>query len=191
MKFITFLITLILGIAIGISGYVIAPEFLGRYIPSSITKSKTVRLKGTVIAKERKGASLLLTVNSPEGAMLVTFTRKVNEIELLVNKQDLIELSIKKYGPFIKDPGIIRVIKPSLEKAERTLKEPEKAPAPAEEPPSGKDKNNKDKNNKDEALTTEPAASGSPAAGTEENTSGITKPAVKEAGPADSPGAGN
>jgi len=190
VKFISFLITLILGIAIGISGYVIAPEFLGRYIPSSITKSKTVRLKGTVIAKERKGASLLLTVNSPEGAMLATFTRKVNEIELLVNKQDLIELSIKKYGPFIKDPRIIRVIKPSLEKAERTLKGPEKTPAPAEEPPSGKEKNNKD-NNKDEALTTEPAASGSPAAGTEENPSGITKPAVKEAGPADSPGAGN
>ncbi|GBE02664.1 hypothetical protein BMS3Bbin06_00493 [bacterium BMS3Bbin06] len=186
MKFISFLITLILGIAIGISGYVIAPEFLNRYIPSSITKSKTVRLKGTVIAKGRKGASLLLTVNSPEGAMLVTFTRKVNEIELLVNKQDLIELSIKKYGPFIKDPRIIRVIKPSLEKAERTLKGPEKATAPAEKPPSGKDKNNKD-----EAVTAEPAASGSPAAGTEENPSGITKPAVKEAGPADSPGAGN
>ncbi|MDH4164775.1 MAG: hypothetical protein OEW15_19110, partial [Nitrospirota bacterium] len=52
---------------------------------------------------------LLLTVGTTDGVLLATFTRKVDEINLLVNEKDAIEFTLPKYLPFIEDPKIVRV----------------------------------------------------------------------------------
>jgi hypothetical protein len=63
------------------------------------------------MAKQKKETVLLLTVNTPEGALLATFTKKVDEISLLVNEKDVIEFMLPMYAPLIDDPKIIRIVK--------------------------------------------------------------------------------
>jgi hypothetical protein len=84
---------------------------------------KTTVVKGTVMAKQKKDNVLLLTVNTPQGELLATFKKKVDEIGLLVNEKDVIEFTLPKYMPFIEDPKIIRVVK-------EQPAEPEPAPPP-------------------------------------------------------------
>ncbi len=105
----------IVGLAIGITGAILAPRFAGPYLPAAMKPGTSV--EGTVVAKLREPDRLLLTVRAAEGSILVTFTKKVPEIDLLVEKADTILLSMRGYKPFIHDPEILRVAKeaPTLE----------------------------------------------------------------------------
>jgi hypothetical protein len=100
----------IFGLVLGILGMVFLPNYVRPYIPEWIT-GKTIVVKGTVAAKQKKENVLLLTVDTPEGVLLATFKKKVDEINLLINEKDVIEFTLPKYMPFIDDPKIIRVVK--------------------------------------------------------------------------------
>ena len=112
------------GLALGILGAVFLPDYVRPYIPQWLT-GKTTIVKGTVAAKQKKENVLLLTVNTPEGALLATFKKKADEINLLINEKDTIEFTLPQYMPFIDDPKIIRVVKEQ---------QAAPAPAPAEKP---------------------------------------------------------
>jgi hypothetical protein len=122
----------VFGLALGVLCTIFLPQYVRPYLPESFTGKETV-VKGTVLAKEKKGNVLLLTVNTSGGALLATFTKKGDEVNLLVNEKDNVEFTLEKYKPFIDDPKITRVVK-----AEQiSSPEPEKASvAPAK--PAGK-----------------------------------------------------
>ena len=71
------------------------------------------------------GERLLLTVDTPQGAALATFTEKVAEIDLLVEEGDGVTLGLRGYEPFVNNPVIQGVRKSA-------------APPAAETPPAGK-----------------------------------------------------
>ncbi len=100
----------VLGLVLGILAVVFLPGYVRPYIPDWAA-GKTTVVKGTVTAKQKKDAALLLTVDTPDGVLLATFTRKVDEINLLVNEKDTLEFTLAKYTPFIDDPKIVRVAK--------------------------------------------------------------------------------
>jgi hypothetical protein len=123
----TSFIPFVLGVAVGILGVIFVPGYVRPYLPDWAL-GKQVVVQGTVTAKQKKDAALLVTVNTPEGVLLATFTRKIDEINLLVNEKDELEFNLPKYMPFIEDPTIIRVVK-----------EQPAAPGPAPEvKPAGK-----------------------------------------------------
>jgi hypothetical protein len=103
-------ITLILGILLGVLGTLFVPNYVRPYLPESLSGKETV-VTGTVLAKQKEKQTLLMTVNTPQGALLATFMRKADEVDLLVNEKDQIEFTLQKYTPFIEDPKIIRVVK--------------------------------------------------------------------------------
>jgi len=98
------------GLVLGILAALFLPGYVKPYLPQW-AKGKETAVKGTVIAKQKIEKAVLLTVNTPEGVLLATFKKKVDEINLLVNEKDTIELTVEKYAPFIDDPKIMRVAK--------------------------------------------------------------------------------
>lgn len=107
----TVLIPLI-GVAIGIGGTVLGPRPAGQYVPQSLRGKPPTIVEGQVVRKQREGDRLLLTVATPEGSILVTFRKKVTEIELLVAEGDTLTLALRRYEPFVENPEIERVRKP-------------------------------------------------------------------------------
>lgn len=137
-------VVFLLGIGIGVAGALLGPDYIEPYLPKGI-RAKKDKIEGKVRAKQLKPDRLLLTVLTPEGAVLVTFTSKITEINLLVEQEDLVTLALRGYKPFVSNPLIVRVRKD--ENAPPALaplpleKEPLKAPAankpapPAEKAP--------------------------------------------------------
>ncbi len=99
-----------IGLATGILGTIFLPAYVRPYLPEWIA-GKAVVVKGAVEAKQKKDNVLLLMVDTPEGMLLATFTKKVDEVNLLVNEKETLEFVLPKYAPFIEDPKIIRVVK--------------------------------------------------------------------------------
>lgn len=121
------LVPFLIGLVLGVIGAVFLPGYMRPYIPEWAMGRTTV-VKGTVAAKQKKEAALLLTVNTAEGALLATFTRKADEIGLLVNERDVIEFTLPKYAPLIDDPKITRVLR---EHEAASVRPPADAPAAA------------------------------------------------------------
>ncbi|HSB34541.1 MAG TPA: hypothetical protein VLG39_08810 [Nitrospirota bacterium] len=115
------MVPFIFGLILGVLGTIFLPGYVTPYLPSWVV-GKTTVVKGTVMAKQKKDNVLLLTVNTPQGELLASFKKKVDEIGLLVNEKDVIEFTLPKYMPFIEDPKVIRVVK-------EQLAEPEPVPA--------------------------------------------------------------
>lgn len=99
----------LVGLALGISAMVVIPRFAGPYLPP-VLKSGTF-VEGTVVAKQREPDRLLMTLSTEAGSILVTFKKKIPEIDLLVEETNSLTLSMKQYQPFIEDPEILRVAK--------------------------------------------------------------------------------
>ena len=146
------------GLVLGIVGTIFLPNYVRPYIPQWVMGPAVV-VKGTVAAKQKKENVLLLTVDTPEGMLLATFTRKVDEINLLISEKDAIEFTLPKYMPFIDDPKIIRV-----------AKEQQAAPAPV---PAAKPKEQSTKDARTRRLEKPQAAS--PAAGATEHKPPVQK----------------
>jgi hypothetical protein len=109
-RFLVTIIVLLVGIALGVFGILRGREYIEPYIPSLKPLDKTP-VQGIVVKKLKNGTKLLMTLDTTEGALLATFTHKVDEIDLLVNEGDHLEFSLLKYKPFITDPVIHRVRK--------------------------------------------------------------------------------
>lgn len=121
----------VFGLILGILGTIFLPDYVRPYVPQWVT-GKAVVVKGTVAAKQKKDNALLLTVDTPEGVLLATFKKKVDEVNLLINEKDLLEFTLPKYVPFIDDPKIIRVVK-----EQRPAPEPAPEPKPEEKSAKG------------------------------------------------------
>ena len=104
------LVPFVFGLILGILGTIFLPDYVRPYIPDWV-EGKAAAVQGTVTAKLKKENALLLTVNTPEGALLATFRKRIDEIGLLVNEKDMIEFTLPKYTPFVDDPQIIRIVK--------------------------------------------------------------------------------
>ena len=137
----SFLFAVLVGIAMGIAAAILAPTYLGPYLPEAIGP-KYESIEGTVQAKLMRGEELLLTVDTPQGAVLVTFKSKASEIDMLVSQGDLITIGLKKYAPFVHDPPITRVRKskgapaavPEARAVPETPKAAKQPPAPPASP---------------------------------------------------------
>ncbi len=105
--------TFVAGAVLGAVLMAVARPFLGARLPSGMGGKREL-VAGPVAAKQRKGDRLLLTVVTPAGAVLGTFKKKVDEIDLLVETGDTVTLAIAGYQPFLEDPEIARVAKPAL-----------------------------------------------------------------------------
>ena len=134
------LVPFVFGLILGILGTIFLPNYVRPYIPDWV-EGKGAAVQGTVTAKLKKENALLLTVNTPEGALLATFRKRIDEIGLLVNEKDMIEFTLPKYTPFVDDPQIIRIVKeqqatpapaPVVQPAEKVTKE---AKPPRQEKP--------------------------------------------------------
>ncbi|RMH03141.1 MAG: hypothetical protein D6704_13050 [Nitrospirae bacterium] len=101
------------GLGIGLSAQTLMPELLIPYLPQSLQVHQ-VTVDGQVIRKHREEAKLLLTVSTPQGALLATFTDHVPEIDLLVEEGDTVTLGLSRYEPFVTNPRVKGVMKPDV-----------------------------------------------------------------------------
>ena len=112
-KIVVGLIIFSVGVGLGLS----IPSFLSPslrpYLPQAL-QDQTESVEGAVVRKSREDGRLLLTVSTPRGALLSTFTKKISEIDLLVEEGDSIMLGITHYEPFVKDPHVKGVMKPDM-----------------------------------------------------------------------------
>lgn len=98
------------GIVVGILGTIFLPRLAAPYLPE-VMRGEQQEVSGIVEAKSAEVDRLLLTVGSEAGAMLVTYTKNVAEIDLLIDVGDSVLLVVDEYAPFIDDAKIRRVIK--------------------------------------------------------------------------------
>ena len=110
MKWWLIVVILLVGLALGLSLPTLAPRVAGPYLPGGL-KSDAESVGGSVVKKRREPDRLLLTVSTPDGAILATFKKKATEIELLVDEGDELTLRLRQYQPFVEDPVITRVKK--------------------------------------------------------------------------------
>lgn len=94
---------LLAGLLVGIAGTLLLPPLLRPYLPESLRGSRELAI-GRVLAEQREGDRLLLTVQAEQGAMLATFTERVAEIDLLVGVGDTVTLGVSRYQPFVENP---------------------------------------------------------------------------------------
>ncbi len=104
-------VTFLVGLVVGVVLVAVARPFLGARLPEAMS-GKRESVTGPVAAKQRQQDRLLLTIVTPGGAILGTFTKRVAEIDLLVQTEDTLTLAIAGYQPFLQDPQITRVAKP-------------------------------------------------------------------------------
>ena len=98
------------GMVVGILGTIFLPRLAAPYLPEAL-RGEQQEVSGIVEAKSAEVDHLLLTVGSEAGAMLVTYTKNVTEIDLLIDVGDSVVLVVDEYAPFINDARIRRVMK--------------------------------------------------------------------------------
>jgi len=102
---------LLVGIALGVVGTIVAPDVVGPFLHETFGVKKAETIEGEVVRKLREADRLLLTVQTSQGSVLATFKKKVAEIDLLVQQGDTLTLALSRYEPFIDEPAIVRVRK--------------------------------------------------------------------------------
>lgn len=104
--------TLVIGILLGVGATTKGPALVAPYLPKSIS-GQSERIEGEVVRKQREGNRLLLKVATAQGPILVTFTQKVAELDLLLEPGDRVELITPGYATFVEDPILERVKRPA------------------------------------------------------------------------------
>jgi hypothetical protein len=129
-----FVVTFVVGLGLGAALGVLGPDLARPYVPEMLRGAAEV-VEGAVTRKQREGDRLLLTVITARGAVLANFTKKINEVDLLVEQGDAVTLRMRRFEPFVDDPEIRQVTK-----QERTPSAPSPPPPgairPAPAPPS-------------------------------------------------------
>jgi len=103
------------GLVLGVAGTILVPRFLGPYLPG-VFSGRGEALSGPVLAEERDGDRLLLTIETAPGALIASFSHRVTEIAQLVEPGDTVTISARDYDPFIEDPDF-----EGVKKARRTV----------------------------------------------------------------------
>ena len=100
--------TLLTGVILGVGATTMGPALVAPYLPKSIS-GHSERIAGEVLRKQREGNRLLLKVATAQGPMLVTFTQKVAELDLLLEPGETVTLITTGYATFVDDPTLERV----------------------------------------------------------------------------------
>jgi hypothetical protein len=106
--------TLLIGVLLGVAAAARGPALLSAYLPRSMN-GPTQRIEGEVVRKQREGNRLLVKVSTGQGPMLVTFTQKVADLDVLLDPGDVVTLVTTGYATFVDDPvleGVKRVSGP-------------------------------------------------------------------------------
>jgi len=111
-----FLVGVVVGVGLANRG----PTLITPYLPKG-AGGPGEHIEGQVVRKQRDGNRLLVKITTAQGPMLVTFTQKVADLDVLLDAGDTVTLLTGGYSTFVDDPGLERV------------KEPTRGPAP---PPS-------------------------------------------------------
>jgi hypothetical protein len=115
-------VTLLVGFVLGVGAAMRGPEFVAPYLPKSVSRSGE-RLDGQVVRKQRDGNRLLVKVATAQGPMLVSFTQKAADLDVLLDPGDTVTFITKGYATFVDDPGVERV-----KGSERTASSPPATP---------------------------------------------------------------
>lgn len=86
-----------------------APDLVTQYIQVLVPADQTESVKGVVVKKQRESARLLLTLSTPKGVLLATFTEKIDELDLLIAEGYATTIRLRAYSPFVENPVIERV----------------------------------------------------------------------------------
>lgn len=139
---------LLFGLVLGWLGASLAPHSWQAYIPDALRPGGLV--DGEVLEKSREQDRLLLKLTTDRGMILATFHERQEEIDLLVEKGDTVTIRVERYQPFLEDPLIERVGRPTVTDTEppaaatpepeaeaepAQLRDPESAPEPQLQPP--------------------------------------------------------
>ena len=100
------------------------PALIAPYLPKAVSGAGE-HIEGQVVRKQRDGNRLLVKITTAQGPMLVTFTQKVADLDVLLDVGDTTTLVIPGYATFVDDPILERV------------KEPARAQAPSATSPPG------------------------------------------------------
>lgn len=103
-------VVFLVGLAVGVAAAVGGPRVAGPYLPE-ILRDKGEVVEGEVTRKLREPDRLLLTVVTPRGAILTTFTERTPEVDLLVAEGDQLTLELRRFEPFVENPVIQSVRK--------------------------------------------------------------------------------
>ena len=95
---------LLIGIVLGIGLALVVSRVAGPYF--SEVFSFGPGLEGEVVDKEVEAERLLLRVSTAQGVLVAVFTQNINEINMLVERGDVVALTIDRYQPFVDNPGI-------------------------------------------------------------------------------------
>ncbi|MEO8342137.1 MAG: hypothetical protein ABI604_20990 [Nitrospirota bacterium] len=99
----------VLGFLAAIIVNLAAPDFLTPYLRVLSPVGQPESVRGMVVTKQRESARLLLTLSTPKGVLLATFTEKIDEIDLLITEGNLITIRLKAYSPFVENPTVEKV----------------------------------------------------------------------------------
>src|SRR5881409_3022592 len=103
--------TLLVGLVIGVGGTILLPSAIEPYLVSALRAPRRF-VEGQVIGKQREQGHVLVKVQTDDALVLATFTKKVPEIDLLLEQGDSIILALPNTNPFVDDPVIERVTHP-------------------------------------------------------------------------------
>jgi hypothetical protein len=78
------------------------------YLPKEL-KIRARLVEGQVTNKQREPNRVLVKLQTDQGVVLATFTKRVAEIDLLIEQGDTIALALRSDEPFVDDPQIERV----------------------------------------------------------------------------------
>ena len=107
--------TFLVGLAVGFGAANRGPALIAPYLPKAGSGSGQ-RIEGQVVRKQRDGNRLLVKVTTAQGPMLVTFTQKVADLDVLLDPGDTVILVIPGYATFVEDPLLERVKEPARSK---------------------------------------------------------------------------
>jgi hypothetical protein len=104
----TFLVGAIVGVGLAQRG----PGLITSYLPKTVS-GPSGHLEGQVVRKQRDGNRLLVKISTTQGPMLVTFTQKVADLDVLLDPGDTVTLITPGYATFVDDPILERVKEPA------------------------------------------------------------------------------
>src|SRR5262245_41498762 len=100
----TLAVGFVLGIGAGTSGSTLVAPYLYKAV-----SGPSEHLEGQVVRKQRDANRLLVKVTTTQGPMLVAFTQKVPDLDLLLDAGDVVTLLTPGYATFVDDPILERV----------------------------------------------------------------------------------
>jgi len=99
----------ILGFLSAVVVDLVAPELLEPYTRQFIPATQIESVTGRVVKKDRESNRLLMTLSTPKGVLLATFTQKIEELDLLIAEGYSTTIRLRTYSPFVENPMIERV----------------------------------------------------------------------------------